>query len=125
MANVFPTVTFNAAGVHDKALERHGFDADGLKREAEQGRIRSYRVESEILTHLQEDSIPLKWAMPDAPGHEIVLPDPDPLSFFERLVPGRMLMHRIDLHFIETVMEAQDLAQLQARERNQIGRAHV
>src|SRR3546814_6848842 len=29
-----------------------------------------------------------------------------------------MLMHGIDLHFIETVMEAQDLAQLQARERN-------
>src|SRR5690606_26550090 len=72
----------------------------------------------EILTHLQEDSIPLKWAMPDAPGHEIVLPDPDPLSFFERLVPGRMLMHRVDLHYIEAVMEAQDLAQLRARERN-------
>ena len=118
MANEIPAVTFNAAGVHDSTLERHGFDADVLKREAEQGLIRSYRVESEILTHLQEDSIPLKWAMPDAPGHEIVLPDPDPLSFFERLVPGKMLMHRLDLHYIEAVMEAQDLAQLQERERN-------
>ncbi|MFC3717019.1 XVIPCD domain-containing protein [Luteimonas soli] len=120
MANDVPVVTFNAAGVHDKTLERHGFDADVLKREAEQGLIRSYRVDNEILTHLQEDSIPLKWAMPDAPGHEIVLPDPDPLSFFERLVPGKMLMHRVDLHFIEAVMEAQDLAQLQARERNPV-----
>lgn len=118
MVNEIPAVTFNAAGVHDRTLERYGFDADVLKREAEQGAIRSYRVDNEILTHLQEDSIPLKWAMPDAPGHEIVLPDPDPLSFFERLVPGRMLMHRVDLHFIEAVMEAQDLAQLQARERN-------
>lgn len=118
MVNEVPAVTFNAAGVHDKTLERYGFDADVLKREAEQGLIRSYRVENEILTHLQEDSIPLKWAMPDAPGHEIVLPDPDPLSFFERLVPGKMLMHRVDLHFIEAVMEAQDLAQLQVRERS-------
>jgi hypothetical protein len=118
MANEVPAVTFNAAGVHDKTLERYGFDADVLKQEAEQGLIRSYRVENEILTHLQEDSIPLKWAMPDAPGHEIVLPDPDPLSFFERLVPGKMLMHRVDLHFIEAVMEAQDLAQLQVRERS-------
>src|SRR3546814_5623183 len=71
-----------------------------------------------ILTHLQEGSIPLKWAMPDAPGHEIVLPDPEPLSVFERLVPGKMLMHRVELHYIEAVMEAQDLAQLQERERN-------
>src|SRR3546814_3373202 len=118
MANEVPAVTFNAAGVHDKTLERHGYDADTLKREAEQGLIRSYRVESEILTHLQEGSIPLKWAMPDAPGHEIVLPDPEPLSFFERLVPGKMLMHRVELHYIEAVMEAQDLAQLQERERN-------
>src|SRR3546814_8431690 len=53
MANEIPTVTFNADGVHDKTLERHGYDADALKREAEQGLIRSYRVESEIPTHLQ------------------------------------------------------------------------
>jgi hypothetical protein len=116
MANDVPAVTFNASGVHDRTLERQGFDADVLKQEAEEGLIRSYRVENEILTHLQEDSIPLKWAMPDAPGHEIVLPDPDPLSFFERLVPGKMLMHRVDLHFIEAVMEAQDLVQLRERE---------
>ena len=118
MANEVPAVTFNAAGVHDRTLERYGLDAEVLKREAEQGLIRTYHVRNEILTHLQEDSIPLKWAMPDAPGHKIELPDPDPLTFFERLVPGKMLMHRVDLHFIETVMEAQDLAQLQARERS-------
>jgi hypothetical protein len=118
MVNEVPAVTFNAAGVHDKTVERYGFDADVLKQEAEQGLIRTYHVKNEILTHLQEDSIPLKWAMPDAPGHKIELPDPDPQTFFERLVPGKMLMHRIDLHFIEAVMEAQDLAQLQVRERN-------
>ncbi len=118
MVNEVPAITFNAAGVHDKTIERYGFDANVLKREAEQGLIRTYHVRNEILTHLQEDSIPLKWAMPDAPGHKIELPDPDPLTFFERLVPGRMLKHRVDLHFIETVMRAQDLAQLQVRERN-------
>jgi hypothetical protein len=116
MINEVPAVTFNAAGVHDHTLERYGLDANVARQQAEQGLIRSYRVENEILTHLQEDSIPLKWAMPDAPGHEIVLPDPDPLSFFERLVPGKMLMHRVDLHFIEAVMEAQDLAQPRERE---------
>jgi len=118
MVSEVPAVTFNAAGVHDKTLERYGFDANVLKQEAEQGLIRSYRVKNELLTHLQEDSIPLKWAMPDAPGHKIELPDPDPLTFFERLVPGKMLLHRLDLHYIEAVMEAQDLAQLQVRERN-------
>lgn len=118
MVNEVPAVTFNAAGMHDKTIERYGFDADVLKQEAEQGLIRTYHVRNEILTHLQEDSIPLKWAMPDAPGHKIELPDPDPLTFFERLVPGKMLMHRVDLHFIEAVMEAQDLAQLRVRERS-------
>jgi len=118
MANGVPAVTFNAAGVHDHTLERYGLDADASRQQAEQGLVRSYHVRNEILTHLQEDSIPLEWAMPDAAGHRIELPDPDPLTFFERLVPGKMLMHRVDLHSIEAVMAAQDLAQLQARERD-------
>ncbi|MEO8366396.1 MAG: phospholipase, partial [Pseudoxanthomonas sp.] len=103
MVNEIPAVTFNAAGVHDRTLQRHGLDADVVKQEAEQGLIRNYHVRNEILTHLQEESIPLKWAMPDAAGHKIELPDPDPLTFFERFVPGKMLMHRVDLHFIESV----------------------
>lgn len=118
MVSEVPAVTFNAAGVHDRTLERYDFDADVLKREAAHGLVRAYHVRNELLTHLQEDSIPLKWAMPDAAGHRIELPDPDPLTFFERLVPGKMLMHRLDLHFIEAVMEAQDLAQLKVRQRN-------
>src|SRR3546814_5225631 len=105
MANEVPAVTFNAAGVHDKTLERHGYDADTLKREADQGLIRSYRVESELLTHLQDGSIPPKWAMPDAPGHEIVLPDPEPLSFFERLVTAQIPRHRVELLYIRAGRE--------------------
>src|SRR3546814_15581833 len=53
---LFPYTTLFRSGVHDSTLERHGFDADVLKREAEQGLIRSYRVESEILTHLDRKS---------------------------------------------------------------------
>lgn len=117
MAADVPAVTFNAAGVHDHTLERYGLDADAVRRQAEAGMVRSYHVRNEILTHLQEDSIPLKWAMPDAAGHAIELPDPDPLTFFERLVPGRMLRHRIELHFIESVMQAQELALPQASAR--------
>lgn len=115
MVHEVPAVTFNAAGVNDRTLERFGYDADVLKQEAEQGLIRSYAVKSEILTHLQEDSFPLKYAMPDAPGARIELPDPEPLSFFERIVPGKMLMHRVDLHYIDSVMEAQDAAGLSVR----------
>lgn len=115
MVHEVPAVTFNAAGVHDRTLERLGFDADVLKHEAAQGLVRSYAVQSELLTHLQEDSVLLRYVMPDAPGHRIELPDPDPVGFFGRMVPGRMLMHRVDLHYIDAVMEAQDRAGLEVR----------
>ena len=116
MLTEIPAVTYNAAGVHDATIERYDFDADVLKRQAADGLIRGYHVKNEILTHVQEDSIPLKWAMPDGVGHRIELPDPDPLSFGERLIPGKMLMHRLDLHGIESVMQAQSLQQSSAAE---------
>lgn len=115
LATDTPAVTFNAAGVNDKTLERAGLDPKEAKAYAGEGLIRSYAVKNEILTHLQEDSFPLKYAMPDAPGHRIQLPDPDPLNFFERLVPGKMLAHRVDLHYIDSVMQAQDKAHLDVR----------
>lgn len=106
-----PAVTFNASGVHDKTLERVGIDADAAKREmADNGQIRRYAVKNEILTDLQEHSIPLKWAMPDAVGHKIELPDPDPQSFWQRLVPGSGIKHGIDIHYIEAVIKAQEQA---------------
>ncbi|SEK83001.1 Protein of unknown function [Pseudoxanthomonas sp. GM95] len=110
-----PAVTYNAAGVNDRTLEREGLDPSAAKDYAKEGLIRAYHVDNEILTHLQEDSFPLKYAMPDAAGHQIKLPDPDPLSTLERLVPGKMLMHRLDLHGIESVMESQSLQQLRTQ----------
>ncbi|MDL5368203.1 DUF2974 domain-containing protein [Xanthomonas sp. NCPPB 2654] len=109
MVNDVPAVTYNAAGVNDRTLEREGLDASAAKDYAADGLIRGYHVKNELLTHLQEDSIPLKWAMPDAAGHQIQLPDPDPLSFGQRLIPGMMLKHRLDLHGIDSVIKAQEL----------------
>ncbi len=57
--------------------------------------------------------------MPNAAGHQVELPEPDPLSFDQRLVPGMMLKHRLDLHGIDSVMKAQDM-QLQDQARGVI-----
>lgn len=110
MVNEVPAVTFNAAGVHDNTVERYGLDADVVKREADRGLVRHYVVENDILTYLQEDAFPLNLAMPDAPGARIDLPDPDPLTTFERLLPWKTWPHRVDNHYIEAVMEAMDKA---------------
>lgn len=109
MVNDIPAVTYNAAGVNDRTLECQGLDASAAKDYASSELIRGYHVKNEILTHLQEDSIPLKWAMPNAAGHQIELPEPDPLSFGRRLVPGMMLKHRLDLHGMDSVMKAQEM----------------
>jgi hypothetical protein len=110
-----PAVTFNAAGVHDTTLQRYGYDAQVLKHEAAQGQVRNYQVKNELLTYLQEDNLLTRWVMPDAAGHRIELPDPDPKNFFERMVPGVMLKHRLDLHGIDAVLQAQQQAGLQVR----------
>lgn len=115
MVTQAPAVTFNAVGVHDATLERYGFDAQVLKQEAAAGLVRNYQVNNELLTYLQEDNLLTRWVMPDAVGHRIELPDPDPKNFFERLVPGVMLKHRLDLHGIDAVMAAHDQAGLEVR----------
>ncbi|ALN89149.1 Mbeg1-like protein [Lysobacter gummosus] len=70
-------VTFNAAGVHDDTLRGLGLDPGAVKSDAENGQIRRYNVGGEVLTAAQED-VPLLNKIPDAPGHEITLKDPDP-----------------------------------------------
>lgn len=110
--NNTPAVTYNSAGVHNNTFERAGFVPTEAREYAAAGLIRSYNVKNELLTHLQEDSVPLKWALPDAMGHRIELPDPAPLSFGKRLIPGAMLKHRLDLHGISSVMDSLDLQQL-------------
>ncbi|SDY86734.1 Protein of unknown function [Lysobacter sp. yr284] len=70
-------VTFNASGVHDDTLRGLGLDPSTARNDAADGQIRRYNVSGEILTAAQED-VPILNGIPDAPGHEINLKDPDP-----------------------------------------------
>ncbi|MEH6418384.1 Mbeg1-like protein [Pseudomonas sp. CGJS7] len=70
-------VTFNASGVHDDTLRDLGLDPGTVKDDAANGQIRRYNIGGEILTAAQED-VPVLNKIPDAPGHEINLDDPDP-----------------------------------------------
>ncbi|WP_254458444.1 XVIPCD domain-containing protein [Xanthomonas sacchari] len=121
MVNDVPAVTFNAAGVNNKTLEREGLNAEAAKAYAADGLIRGYHVKNELLTYLQEDNLLTRGLMPDAAGRQIQLPEPDPLSFGQRLIPGMMLKHRLDLHGIDSVMKAEDLAQNQSQAQAQLG----
>ena len=73
-------------------------DADG-------GQIRRYNVDGEALTRAQQDIWGLN-AIPDAPGHEIVLADSSPLTGFDRFNPVSIVSHSIAKHMQEVVLEA-------------------
>jgi hypothetical protein len=103
-----PAVTFNAAGVHDKTMSRIGLDPDAAALEAESGLIRRYAVKNEILTDLQERTPIMRSLMPDAIGHKIELPDPDPLSFWQKLNPVKSTRHAVDMHYIDAVIDAME-----------------
>ncbi len=100
-----PAVIFNPAGVNDKTLERNHIDPATARAAAENGQIRRYEVNGEILSGLQEHA-PSKWAMPDALGHKIALPDPHPLSFWQKLNPKNDIQHSIDLHQMNSVNDS-------------------
>lgn len=101
-----PAVTFNAAGLSDKTIQRLGLDPGAARSQADGGLVRRYAVNGEILTHEQEDAVPQRWLLPDAVGHEIRLNDPHPLSFWQSLVPGAELKHQVDLHLMPSVLDA-------------------
>lgn len=104
-----PAVTFNAAGVHDKTMSRVGLDPDAAAQEAENGLIRRYAVKNEILTDLQERTPIMRSLMPDAIGHKIELPDPDPLSFWQKFNPVKSTRHAVDMHYIDAVIDAMEM----------------
>lgn len=105
-----PSVTFNSAGLSDATLRRLQRDPDAVHQLAEEGLIRRYSVDHEILTTLQEKNIFTRGLLPDAIGHKIDLPDPHPVHGWKKLVPGSSLKHGLDLHGMDSVMEAQQLA---------------
>lgn len=104
-------VTFNAAGVHDRTMSRIGLDPDAAAQEAENGLIRRYAVKNEILTDLQEHTPIMRGLMPDALGHKIELPDPDPLSFWQKFNPVKSTRHAIDMHYIDAVIDAMEMTE--------------
>lgn len=107
-ANV-PAVTFNAAGIKDKTLERAGFDAAAVRQDAEeQGWVRRYAVGNEILTELQENNLATRYLLPDAIGRKIELTDPDPLSVWQRLNPARAIGHSLKIHGMDSVIRAME-----------------
>lgn len=98
-------VTFNASGVHDRTIEGLGLDPSVAKGDAADGQIRRYNVDGEALTRAQQDI----WGvnnLPDAPGHEIVLDDPSPLTGFDRFNPISIVSHSIAKHMQDAVLEA-------------------
>jgi hypothetical protein len=103
-----PAVTFNAAGVNDRTLTRIGLDPGAFKQEAESGQVRRYAVDNEILTGLQERNLLTRHLMPDAVGHKIELPDPDPLTFWQNLNPVKSIKHGIEMHMMDSVIRSQE-----------------
>ncbi|MGH9381944.1 MAG: Mbeg1-like protein [Thermoanaerobaculia bacterium] len=99
-------VTFNAAGLHDTTIRALGYDPTAARAAAEAGLIRRYAVDGEALTGAQEQGS-LAEVLPDAVGHKIELGDPDPLLFWERLIPGNVeWFHPVQLHPMDSVLAA-------------------
>jgi hypothetical protein len=96
-------VTFNAAGLHRKSLERNDLDAEYVRQRASEGMIRAYSVKGEILTRLQ-DALPL----PQPPGERIDLADPAPLGAIRSVLPVSRAVHSIKLHSMKSVIAAMD-----------------
>ncbi len=113
LATDTPAVIFNAAGVNDRTLERLGLDPGDARQTGADGLIRRYSIDGEILTELQEETLLINAVMPDAIGHPIVLDDPQPLSWWEKLIPGRELAHSIELHASPELLDAV-IAQMEA-----------
>lgn len=105
-----PAVTFNSSGLTDASIRRSQRDPDAVREAAEHGLIRRYAVDHELLTGLQERNLLTRGLLPDAVGHKIELPDPHPVHGWKTLVPTSSLRHGLELHGMESVMEAQQLA---------------
>jgi len=112
LATGAPAVTFNSAGLHDNSMQRLDFSPEETRRAiASNGLIRRYTVDHEILTTLQEENLLTRGLLPDAIGHRIELPDPEPLHGWRRLIPGSGLKHGLEMHGRDSVLRAEELAQ--------------
>lgn len=112
MAVDAPAVTFNPAGVHDNTLTRNSPDAGPdaaaqARAQAADGQVRRYVVEGEVLDYLQDHGL-TGYVMPSALGHEVTLPDPNPLNPLQNLLPPWRAAHSVGLHLMPAVQTAMD-----------------
>jgi hypothetical protein len=105
-----PAVTFNSSGLSEHTIRRQGRDPEVVRQWAQEGPIRRYAIDHEVLTTLQEKALLTRGLLPDAIGHKIELPDPHPLHGWKKLMPGNALRHGFHLHGMDSVIEAQQLA---------------
>lgn len=103
-------VTFNAAGLNNATLRRAvpNGDPGTLRTQAENGLVRRYAVDGEVLTGEQEQGAGRGLA-PDAIGHKIELRDPSPTPWILQ-APGLNLVtdtvHGGQLHGMGSVLDA-------------------
>lgn len=106
-----PAVTFNAAGLHDDSIEAGGVDPSAGRQAAEDGLIRAYRTDSDILTHIQEGNITAPLA-PNAAGNPITLNDPESADLPSWWHPidrtTAAAEHRVEMHGMDAVRDALD-----------------
>lgn len=91
-----PPVTFNAAGLSDETIRSLGLVPDVARAEAQQGQIRRYNVENDILTGVQQNGMPL----PDALGAELRIDNP------------YLIKDPLRAHFMDAVLKGMDTGQI-------------
>ncbi|CNJ29493.1 phospholipase A [Yersinia aldovae] len=97
-------VTFNAAGVSDHTLNRMGLNPVQARLAAENGGIRRYSEQYDLLTDTQESTS----LIPDAIGHKITLINSDKLTGLDDWLPHKHLERRLAAHGIDKVLSSMD-----------------
>jgi hypothetical protein len=78
LASGIPAVTFDASGIHPNTLDRMGFAPEQARSYAENGGIRAYSLDSDMLSQAQESWV-TGLVAPDALGTRIVV-SPGPVA---------------------------------------------
>lgn len=109
-----PGVTFNASGLSDNTMRHLGVENPNAARAdlAENGQIRRYNVQGELLTNLQQGSM-----LPDAVGHELRVDKPDPrtrnpITLHGGSGDGASYVEALRLHDAREIRQAPSLGRL-------------
>ncbi|WP_145534424.1 phospholipase [Yersinia thracica] len=95
-------VTFNAAGVSDPTLNRLELNPAQARQSAENGAVRRYSEQYDLLTDTQESTS----LIPDAIGHKITLANSDKLSGVNDWLPHKHLERSLAAHGIDKVLSS-------------------